>query len=338
MSERDYPERLKIYKEKEDNEKQDHYLVVVDQDGKPVSSTETKWYPIDSGYLQISISSLSLRSNFSQSGGRQFIHSSSDEEIERYESKVLEGEGKLEEGTTNTPFSPNISHFGNSNKYDHVNVFITDRRDDLDFFQLFGLKSDIDVGLNIREEFTLQIDLKKERFEELKSIIENDSIEKIYISIWLGNLPGLYSQWWSFEGSSFGDIKYFDYKNPEHILNKEDFDEGFINSLDNRINHDLGSGVDFTISTKEKVGSFPLTKTPHEKEQLELEKNWLGEENNEEEDDGFFTDPPLSTEEKEEIRRNKELSIEKQKVSTLLSIFWGVVVIGVLLLLTLWFR
>ncbi|URQ70867.1 hypothetical protein M9B41_06970 [SAR86 cluster bacterium] len=338
MSERDYPERLKIYKEKEDNEKQDHYLVVVDKDGNPVSSTETKWYPIDSGYLDISISSISLSSYFSQDGGRQFTHQSGDEEIEINQDKRLEGEGRLERGTPNTPLSPNISHFGNSNKYNHINVLITDQGVELDHFHLFGFKSDVDIGYSQTEEFTLQINLKKERFEELKSIVENDSIEKIYISIWLGNLPGLYSTWWSFEGSSFGDIKYFDYKNPKHILNKEDFDEGFINSLDNRINNDLGSGVDFTISTKEKVGSFPLTKTPHEKEQLELEKNWWSEENNKEEDDGLLTDFPLSTEEKEEIRRNQELNLEKQKVSILLSIFWGVVVIGVLLLLTLWFR
>ncbi len=339
MSERDYPERLKIYKEKEDNEKQDHYLVVVDQEGNPVSSSETKWYPIDRGYLDISISSLSLRSNFSQSGERQFIHSSGDEKIERYESKVLECEGKLEEGTPNTPFSPNISHFGNSNKYDQINVLITDQHVDLDHFQLFGFKSDIDIGLNIKEEFTLQIDLKKERFEKLKTILENDSIEKIYISIWLGNLPGLYSQWWNIEGSSFGDIKYFDYENPKHILNKEDFEEGFINSLDKRINPDLDSGIDFKITIKEKVGNFPVTKTPHEKEQLELEKRWLSEKNKEEkDDDGFFNDTLLSTEEKEEIRRNQELNLEKQKVFTLVSIFWGVVVIGVLLLFTLWFR
>lgn len=335
MSESDYPERLKIYKEKEDNEKQDHYLVVVDQDGNPLSSNETKWYPIDSGYLNISISSLSLSSTLSQEGSRQFIHSSGDNEINREQSKVLEGEGKLEQGTTNTSFSPKISHFGNSNKYNQINVLITDHRDDLDHFQLFGLKSDIDVGLNIREEFTLQIDLKKERFEELKNIVKNDSIEKIYISAWLGNLPGLYSQWWSFQGSSFGDIKYFDYANPKHILNKEDFDEDFINSLDRRINRDLDSGIDFTIRTKEKVGSFPLTKTPYEKEQLELEKKWLSEDNIAEEDDGFFTETPLSTEEKEEIRRNQELNLEKQKLQTQKKIFWVLVSIGILLILNL---
>ena len=253
MSESDYPERLKIYKEKEDNEKQDHYLVVVDQDGNPLQSNETKWYPIDGGYLNISVSSLFLRSTLSQEGSRKFIHSSGDNEIKREQSKVLEGEGKLEQGTTNTPFSPNISHFGNSNKYDHINVLITDHRVDLDHFKLFGFKSSIDVGLNIREEFTLQIDLTKERFEELKTIVKNGSIEKIYITVWLGNLPGLYSQWWSFEGSSFGDIKYFDYKNPEHILNKEEFVEGFIKSLDQRINPDLDSGVDFEISIKEPL-------------------------------------------------------------------------------------
>tara|TARA_B100000945_G_scaffold246526_1_gene202867 strand:- start:92 stop:265 length:174 start_codon:yes stop_codon:yes gene_type:complete len=38
MGESHYPEKLKIYKE--DNENQDHYLVIVDQDGNPVSSTE----------------------------------------------------------------------------------------------------------------------------------------------------------------------------------------------------------------------------------------------------------------------------------------------------------
>ena len=338
MNERDYPERLKIYKEKEDNEKQDHYLVVVDKDGNPVSSNKTKWYPIDRGYLNISVSSLSLRSNFSQEGGRQFIHSSGDKKVERNQNKLLEGEGKLEEGNSDYIFSPNISHFGNTNKHNHINVLINDQGVEMDYFHFVGFKSDIDFGYSSRESFTLEINLKKERFNELVKIVEKSSIEKFYIYVWLGNLPGLYSEWWSFQGSTFGEIKYFDYSNIQHILNKDEFEEDFINSLHYRINNDLDSGVDFEITTKERIGNFPITKTPYEKKQLELEKDWWGNEINEKEDDDFFTDVPLSTEEKEETRRNRELNLEKQKVSTLLNIFWSMCVMGTLLLLTLWFK
>jgi len=88
----------------------------------------------------------------------------------------------------------NISHFGNSNKYDQIDVLINDETVDRDNFLLFGLKSEIDIGLTIRESFTLVINLKKERFEELATIVKNDLTENISISVWLGNHPGLYSK------------------------------------------------------------------------------------------------------------------------------------------------
>ena len=334
MSDKDYPQRLKLFKEEEKD--QDHYFVIVDEEGSPINkSFNEKWYPILNGYLNISLSTLSCSNNFSQDGQRYSY--TKDDEIEITQDEWLGGEGKFQEGTVNTFGSTNISHFGNSKKYNEIIVTIRGEDIEREHFSLFGFKSDVDVGFNVSEQFNLEIKLKVERFNDLKKIVMGGSVEKVYISIWLGNVPGLYSSWWSFEGSTFGDIKYFDYINPKHIINKEDFEEDFIRSLYNRRDPKLGSGIDFNISTIERVGSFPVTKTPYEKEQLELEKLWT-DEKNEEEDDSLFTDTPLSTEEIEEIRRNQELNLEKQKVSTLLSIFWGVVVIGILLLLTLWFK
>ena len=322
----DYPERLKLFKEEEKD--QDHYFTIVDEDGNPVSSVEKKWYPIKDGYLSISFSSLTYMNSFSQ-GGRNFKHNK-DEEIERDLDERLEGEGKLQSGTSNTGGLTNISHFGNSNKYDEIGLIIRGGEVEQEYFSLFGIKSFVDDELSQEELFTLDIVLNTERFNDLKKIVKEGSVEKIYISIWLGNVPGLYSSWWRYGGSTFGNIKYFDYENPDHILNKEEFEEKYINSLVNRIESDLGSGVDFTITTREKVGGFSVPKTPLEKRLSEDKKN--------DEYDDFLEDKPLSKEEKEDIRRNQEINIEKQKLSTQISIFWGIVVIGILLLLTLWFQ
>jgi hypothetical protein len=321
MDEPNYQERLKLFKE--EDEGQDHYFIIVDEEGNHISSVGEKWYPIKSGYLEISISSLTNLNYFTQRERTQ----NKDEEIERDHNERLEGEGKLQSGTSNTG-SPNISHFGNTNKYDEITVIIRGEEVEQDHFSLFGSKSDVGVGYSWTEDFTLDVVLNKERFKDLREIVNRGSIERVYIHLWLGNIPGLYSRWWSYEGSSFGDIKYFDYENPTHILNKEEFDEKYIDYLSNHIDPDLGSGIDFTISTREKVGGFSIPKTSFEKERLEIME---GEED-------FFDDTSLSEDEKEDIRRNEEINIEREKLSTQISIFWGIVTIGVLLLLTLWFQ
>ena len=56
MNERDYPERLKLFKE-EGEGGQDHYFLIVNEEGNLLSS---KWYPIRDGHLHILVSTLSL--------------------------------------------------------------------------------------------------------------------------------------------------------------------------------------------------------------------------------------------------------------------------------------
>ena len=323
MYESEYPERLKLFKE--EDEGQDHYFIIVDEEGNSISSGK-KWYPIESGYLQISVSSLANVNHFIQVG-----KTTENEEVGRDQKERLEGEGKFHEGTQNALGSPKISHFGNSNKHDEISVIIEGNDVEHERFSLFGFKSALEVGYSSTERFNLNIVLNTERFNDLREIVNRGNVEKIFILLWLGNISGLYSSWWSFEGSTFGDIKYFDYSNRKHILNKEEFDEDFINDVGQLTRPDLSSGADFTISTNEKVGGFSIPKTPFEKLTLELDEI-------EETSEDLFDEKPLSKEEKEEIKRNEEMNIERSKVVAQVSTFWAIVTIGTLLLLTLWFQ
>lgn len=323
MNDKEYPERLMLYKE--DHKEQDHYFTIVDEDGNPTEITPKKWYRIKNGFLTVSIPNFSLRSTYSQSG-KKFSYDRN--EVERGKQASLQGTGVLTSGTPNS-FGLSLSHFGTEMRHQKIDVSIHPTEMEQESAYLQGMKFDVDVGFRVEESFFLQVDLNETRYEELIQQISKGNVHEYEITVWLGNLTGLYSEWWDFEGSSFGQIKYFDYSNMRHILNKEEFEETFLTET-----------LEKNTSLKASADSFSLLiverfdKSDARGKDLEHEHPENGEEFASGEESSFEHEDPLGQERRAEMLRTQTLSIEKAKLNIQTLIFWSITVLGLLLLLT----
>ncbi len=326
MSDKDYPEKLKLFKE-EGSRNQDYYFIIVDEQGETLSTK--KWYPIrEYGSLVISLSSLSFNTHFRQEV-EKFLTVKQENTLDSLE--FISGEGFLEEGTVNSRGTPSLSIFGSSHKQKTLSVNIRPRGDDgEEYFTLGGIRGDVGVDINNEEEFFLEFNLTNERFKELKEICLGGGLERIRIRTTLTKVNGLYSEWSEYIGTEFGEIKIFN--NDRDIINKEEFDEKLLESVSMR----NGFGQVFSIMTEKKVGNFDLTETGFEREQREMEEFISDHDDDKSYEDDDHHEESLMKERMEEVRTNQERFIEEQKLSTLVSIFWGMIILGSLLILTLW--
>lgn len=317
----DYPERLMLVRDEKAKE-QDHYLLVVDEEGNEGSTGKIKWYPIKNGWLKVSIPKLSLRRVFSQR--ETYV----DEEwggVEREKTEFLTGTGELIRGTPNS-HGIGISHFGSNMIHKNITVRIEQTREEKEHIYFWGTKDEIEPGFRLYEEFDLNLRLNERRYAELLEHFSQGSMQECEITFSLGGLSGFYSEWTFYEGNSFGHIKYFDYKNRKHILNKEEFEDDYIKE---------------TFEDLEAVGMsylFELSLAEQFDKPTNQDSNVNNDDSDEDETTDFEGDDQPSIEERTFFLRTKELTVETSKLNIQTYIFRSIMFFGICLLVTLWFR
>tara|TARA_B100000035_G_scaffold314112_1_gene329492 strand:- start:123 stop:857 length:735 start_codon:yes stop_codon:yes gene_type:complete len=244
MSDKVFPEKLKLFRE--EGSEQDHYFIIVDEGGDPISSM--KWYPIQYGSLYLSLSSFQLCTTFTQDI-EEFPTKKKVTHLKTFDS--ISGEGVLEEGTINSTLAPSISIFGSSHEQKTLDVGIRPRTDDgEEYFILGGYGDDFWDG-DGKGTFYLEFFLTNERFNRLKENCLSGVSEKIFIEIDLGRVSSLYSGWAEFIGTEFGKIKIL--KRYTDIINKDEFEDKFVEDLKMEL---TGQGQEFSITTQKKIGNF----------------------------------------------------------------------------------